>query len=160
MTSFRASPKYEPICGDRHAGLQRYRPIAAAILQQPEALEGGGPGGPQVVHKELEVKLGRIGGAQPDAARKVGADARPQRYHSHLVHIDGAGELHEVQVNLTAGRRVVRKGVKEQELHCTVCMWLDVVVVFVGATSTVAAIARMASSSVEREREGGGWGVK
>lgn len=74
--------------------------VVLVVLKVAETLERRGARFAEVVDKELNVELGRIGGAQPDAARKVGLDARAQRYDAHLGDVDGFGELHQIEVEI------------------------------------------------------------
>lgn len=49
--------------------------VVLIVVKVAEALESGGARFAQVVDEELDVEVGRIGGAESHSARKVGLDA-------------------------------------------------------------------------------------
>ena len=99
------------------------------VGQLAHGLEGAGPGRREVVHKQLEVELAGVGGAEPHASGEVRLHLGAQRDDSDLGDVDGAGELHQVQVDvldLAHTLAVMAEGVKEEELrvdHVHHCVW-------------------------------------
>lgn len=72
--------------------------IVLIVIEIAQTLESGGAGFAQVVDEELDVELGRIGGAQTDATGKIGLNACAQWNNAHLGDVNGFRELHQVKV--------------------------------------------------------------
>uniref|UniRef100_A0A182UT52 Uncharacterized protein n=1 Tax=Anopheles merus TaxID=30066 RepID=A0A182UT52_ANOME len=74
--------------------------IVLVVLQLAQALEDRGARLAEIVHVQLDVEVGRVGGAQPDAAREVGMDASAERDDPHLRDVDRLRELYQIEILL------------------------------------------------------------
>lgn len=70
--------------------------VVLIVIEIAQTLEGGGARFAQIVDEEFDVELGRIGGAQTNAAGKIGLNASAQRNDAHFGNVNGFRELHQV----------------------------------------------------------------
>ena len=70
------------------------------IVDGAELLEGWHTGLAEVIDKEVESELGRIGSSQPVSAGEVGPHARSQRDDADLADVHLSVEVDQVQVQV------------------------------------------------------------